>query len=69
MNKILVIFLALSLTSVTQASYLDDWSNNNLCGWMESASAPEYIKAEVERRKILCYGGLEVASLPTKANL
>ena len=69
MNKILVIFLALSLTSVTQASYLDDWSNDNLCGWMESASAPEYIKAEVERRKILCYGGLEVAYLPTKANL
>jgi hypothetical protein len=69
MNKIFLIFLALSLTGVTRASYLDDWSNDNLCGWMESAGAPEYIKAEVERRKILCYGGREVASLSTKANL
>ena len=65
MNKIFVIFLALGLSGVTQASYLDDWSNDNLCGWMESASAPEYIKAEVERRKILCYGGVTVNKLPT----
>ncbi len=68
MNKIFLIFLALSLTGVTRASYLDDWSNDNLCGWMESASAPEYIKTEVEKRKILCYGGVEVQFLPTEEN-
>ena len=64
MNKILVIFLALSLTSVTHASYLDDWSNDNLCGWMSSASAPQHIKDEVIKRKILCFGGKEVESIP-----
>ena len=64
MNKILLIFLAFSLTGVTQALYLDDWSNDNLCGWMSSASAPQHIKDEVIKRKILCFGGKEVESIP-----
>ena len=64
MNKIFVIFLALSVNGVTQASYLDDWSNDNLCGWMSSASAPQHIKDEVIKRKILCFGGKEVESVP-----
>ena len=64
MIKIFVIFLGLSLTLVTQASYLDDWSNDNLCGWMSSTSAPQHIKDEVIKRKILCFGGKEVESIP-----
>ena len=64
MNKIFVIFLALSVNGVTQASYLDDWSNDNLCGWMSSASAPQHIQDEVRKRKILCFGGKEVESVP-----
>jgi hypothetical protein len=60
MNKIFVIFLALSLNGVTQASYLDDWSNDNLCGWMSSASAPQHIQDEVRKEK---YFVLEVKRL------
>ena len=69
MKKILVIFLASCLTSAIYAAYLDDWSNNDLCGWMDSTSAPEYIQKELDKRGILCYGGVEVASLPTEVNL
>ena len=69
MNKMLLIFLATVLTSASYAAYLDDWSNDDLCGWMESSSAPEYIQKEVEKREILCYGGIEVASLPADVNL
>ena len=69
MKKILVIFLASCLTSAIYAAYLDDWSNNDLCGWMDSTNAPEYIQKEVAQREILCYGGVEVASLPTEVNL
>ena len=68
MNKILLLFLAEGLTSAAYAAYLDDWSNDDLCGWMESSSAPEYIQKEVEKREILCYGGVEVASLPADVN-
>ena len=69
MKKIVVIFLASCLTNAIYAAYLDDWSNNDLCGWMDSTSAPEYIQKEVDKREILCYGGVEVASLPTEVNL
>ena len=69
MNKLQIFFLISSLTCATHAAYLDDWSNDALCGWMESASAPEYIQKEVETREILCHGGTEVSSLPAEANL
>ena len=69
MNKLQALFFTLSLTGATYAAYLDDWSNDDLCGWMESASAPEYIQKEVEKREILCHGGTEVSSLPAEANL
>ena len=69
MNKMLLIFLATVLTSASYAAYLDDWSNDDLCGWMDSTSTPEYIQKEVDKREILCYRGVEVASLPTEVNL
>ena len=69
MKKLFVTCLILSLTLVTYAAYLDEWSNNDLCGWMDSTSVPEYIQKEVDKREILCYGGVEVASLPTEVNL
>ena len=69
MNKLQIFFLISSLTSATYAAYLDDWSNDDLCGWMDSASAPEYIQIEVEKREILCHGGTEVSSLPADVNL
>ena len=69
MSKLQIFFLTLSLTGPTYASYLDDWSNDDLCGWMDSGSAPEYIQKEVEKREILCHGGTEVSSLPVEGNL
>ena len=68
MRKILVIFLVSGLTSAAYAAYLDNWSNDDLCGWMDSTSVPEHIQKEAEKREILCYGGIEVSSLPTEAN-
>ena len=69
MNKLQIFFLISSLTSTTYAAYLDDWSNDDLCGWIESASAPEYIQKEVKKREILCHGGTEVSSIPAETNL
>jgi hypothetical protein len=63
MNRFLIIF-ALSYTSASFGNLLDDWSNDALCGWMESTETPEYIQTEVIKREIICYGGVEVASLP-----
>ena len=63
-NKLQALFFTLSLTGATYAAYLDDWSNDDLCGWVESASAPEYIQKEVDKREILCFAGNEVDSIP-----
>jgi hypothetical protein len=70
MKKLISILFISSLLSISHASNLDDWSNNDLCGWMESTSIPKYILNEVVKRKILCSGGLEVSALPlSKSNV
>ncbi len=42
--------------------FLDDWSNDDLCGWMQSAATPEYIQLEVRRERCFVMGVLK--SLP-----
>ena len=70
MKKLISILFIPSLLSISHASILDDWSNNDLCGWMQSTSIPKYILNEVDKRKILCSGGIEVSVLPpSKSNI
>jgi len=74
MNKkllysLLGLFLGLIISFGVNANYLSDWSNDNLCGWMESTAIPEHILNEVDKREILCYGGLEVSTLPESDSL
>ena len=69
MNKkllysLLGLFIGLLISLNANANYLSEWSNDDLCGWMESTSVPEYILDEVDKREILCSGGLEVLILP-----
>ena len=64
MQKLISILFITSLITVSHASYLDHWSNDDLCGWMESSSTPKHILDEVDKREILCYGGIEVSTLP-----
>ena len=69
MKKLTLIVLALFIANPIYASYLDAWSNDELCGWTSSPSIPEHIQKEVEKREILCYRGVEVLSLPMEADL
>ena len=63
-----LIFFALSFASSSYGNFLDDWSNDDLCGWMESATTPEHIQKEVGKREIICFGGVQVSSLPVSGN-
>ena len=36
------LLLAIGLTSFSSADYLDDWSDKDLCGWMDNPSPPSY---------------------------
>ena len=64
MNRYLI-FFALSFASYSYGNLLDDWSNDDLFGWMESAATPEYIQTEVLKREVICYGVVEASSLPS----
>ena len=48
MKKLVLVSLCFGFATSVNAGYLDDWSNDQLCGWMDSNSTPEYIKEEVE---------------------
>ena len=63
-SRYLIAFV-LGFASSSHGALLDDWSNDDLCGWMESSATPEYIRAEVQKREIICYAGVEVSSLPS----
>ena len=62
--SLLGLFIGLLISLSAIANYLTEWSNDDLCGWMESTSIPEFILDEVDKREILCYGGIEVSTLP-----
>ena len=65
--KKLLVFILLFTTNVAGASYLDDWPDDALCGWMQQSSPPEYIADEVKKRGILCTDG--IASIDPNASL
>ena len=54
----LFLLLTLGLTSISYADYLDDWSHEALCGWMENPSPPSYMVEEVKKRGISCSFGV-----------
>ncbi len=68
MKKIILISVAVCFSTIAYSSYLDTWSNDDLCGWTTSSSTPENILKEIEKREVLCFGGIEVSSLPTEEN-
>ena len=68
MNKkllysLLGLFIGLLISLNVMANYLSEWSNDDLCGWMDSTSIPKNILDEVDKREILCYQGIEVSTL------
>ena len=64
--KKLLVFLFLFTANVAGASYLDDWPDDALCGWMQQPSPPEHIVQEVKKRGILCTDG--IASIDPNAS-
>ena len=62
MKKILLVLLT-SLVSVSYANNFDDWTNEDLCRWLDSVSIPEQILDEIDARKAICYVGYEANGL------
>ena len=60
----LLLLLAVGLTSISSADYLDNWPDDALCGWMENPSPPSYMVEEVKTRGISCVGGIVINPPP-----
>jgi hypothetical protein len=58
-NKILILTLLLiGVVSPSAASLFDDWTDNQLCEWMDQPSPPEIIETLVSKRLISCSKGV-----------
>ena len=66
LKKCSFLFL-ISLISVSYANYLDDWTDEDLCRWMDAALIPEHISDEMYERKVVCFKDTEVIKLISQA--
>jgi len=62
MQKLLLLLILSFFSSISLAGYLDDWTNDQLCGWMDNPSPPEHIVTEVKNRGLSCGGDFLAAS-------
>jgi endonuclease YncB( thermonuclease family) len=60
----ILLLLSIGATSPSYAGFFDDWTDNQLCEWMDQPSPPMIIKNLVNKRKIICSEG--IASEKTK---
>ena len=61
MKKLLLLF------SLSYANYLDDWTDEDLCRWMDAALIPEHISEEIYTRKTICLKDFEAIELTSQA--
>ena len=62
---LLLILLSLGLTTISYGDYLDNWTDNELCGWMDNPPPPAYIIAEVNMRGLYCDDGVAIKKVKT----
>ena len=61
-------FLFLSiLISTSYANYLDDWTAEDLCRWVDAALIPENISDEIYARQVVCFNDSEIIDLTNQA--
>ena len=63
-----ILFISLaSLASLSYANYLDDWTNEDLCRWMDADLIPEHISEEIYTRKVICFNDSRAIELTTQS--
>jgi hypothetical protein len=59
--KSLAVFITLfSLSANVVAKNLDEWSNEDLCRWIDAVQIPDPILLEIEVRNLVCLGNPEI---------
>ena len=52
--KVIASFLLISIAIFSYAGYLDDWTDDQICGWMDNPSPPEHMVEEAVKRNLDC---------------
>jgi len=66
-NKILIlVLLSIGSVSTSSAALFDDWTDNQLCEWMDQAVSPGPINAQVMKRNINCSKGIAAVRIVKK---
>ena len=60
MKKLIILITFLGFYSVSYAKSFEDWSNDDLCRWIDAVQVPEPILLEIEVRDLLCLSNLEI---------
>ena len=63
-NLIFIAFLGLS--TVSYAKSFDDWSNDDLCRWIDAVQVPDPILLEIEDRDLLCLSNSQIIEVSIK---
>jgi hypothetical protein len=54
-KKIIFLVCSVGFLNVTIADDFSDWTNEDLCRWVDSVSIPEPISQEIDLREVICY--------------
>ena len=56
----LILIAFLGLSTVSHAKSFDDWSNEDLCRWIDAVQVPDPILLEIEVRDLVCLSNPEI---------
>ena len=60
MKKMIILVTCLGFWSVSHAKSFDDWSNEDLCRWIDAVQVPDPILLEIEVRDLVCLSNPEI---------
>ena len=66
MKKIVLLLLTFNFCTATYAKTLDDWSNEDLCRWIDAFQVPDPILLEIEDRDLLCLSNSQIIEVSIK---
>ena len=59
MRKILLYLFIFGIWNTSYANSFDDWSDEDLCRWVDAVSIPDPILLEIDIREIVCFSRTE----------
>ena len=60
MKKLIILITFLGFYSVSYAKSFDDWSNEDLCRWIDAVQVPDPILLEIEVRDLVCLSNSQI---------